>query len=267
MRNKNTDRQFGPIETRIISRLSYERTKVISSAQIDDMFKLSPNDRRQIVFRLKKKGILVPIKSGVYVFSSLEDGGMGRAVDEMIVPGLFLKNEDYYIGYSSMYNYYGFTDQIFRTIHVLNTSIQTDKVVQGVRYRFKKVSAERVYGVEQIQAMGYNINISSRERTLIDLIYFNKSVGGIVAAGTIFKEQVQSNMCDIGKLVEYSVIFPNINTRKQIGLILEESGVQDGVLKPLLNSIVETSISAMNKSRKGKLIKKWRLIIDDSQKP
>ncbi|MBU4510312.1 hypothetical protein KJ830_04600, partial [bacterium] len=103
-------------------------------------------------------------------------------------------------------------------------------------------------------------------RTLIDLIYFNKPVGGIISASKIFTEIALSNKCDIKKLVEYAVYFPNIKTRKRIGLILDDAGVPENILKPLIKSIEKTSISSLNGSRKGTLKKKWRVIVNDSRK-
>jgi len=77
---------------------------------------------------------------------------------------------------------------------------------------------------------------------------------------------VNNDKCDIKKLVEYTVCFPNIKTRKRIGLILDEAGVPENILKPLLKSIEKTSISSLNGSRKGTLNKKWRVIVNDSRK-
>lgn len=124
----------------------------------------------------------------------------------------------------------------------------------------------RMYGIEKIKVKDEEVNISSKERTLIDLIYFNEPVGGIVGASKIFIEIVNSDKCDIKKLVEYAVCFPNIKTRKRIGLILDDAGVPENILKPLIKSIKKTSVGSLNSSRKGTLNKKWRIIVNDSRK-
>jgi len=266
MRSKNTSRTLGPIETNIVARLTYEKRTIVTAKDMDQLFNLSPEDRKQIVFRLKKKKILLPIKPGVYVFSPLEAGPEGIGIDELLIPPLFFPKKNYYVGYSTMFNYYGFTGQLFQTVYVLNTTKRMEKIICGLSYKFIKIMKNRLYGIEKIKVKDEEVNISSKERTLIDLIYFNNPVGGIINASKIFTKIALSNKCDIKRLVEYAVCFPNIKTRKRIGLILDKAGVPENILKPLLKSIEKTSIGSLSGSRKGTLNKKWRVIVNDSRK-
>ncbi|KKL19407.1 hypothetical protein LCGC14_2465770 [marine sediment metagenome] len=231
MRPKNTYIILGPIETNIVARLTYEKKAIVTAEDLDRLFNLSPENRKQIVFRLKKKRILSPIKRGVYVFSPLEAGPEGMGVDELLIPPLFFPTKNYYVGYSTMFNYYGFTEQLFQTVYVLNTTKRMEKVICGLSYKFIKISENRMYGIEKIKLKDAEVNISSKERTLIDLIYFNKPVGGIAGASRIFTEIINNDKCNIKKLVEYAVWFFNITTRKR-----------------------------------GTLNKKWRIIVNDSRK-
>ena len=266
MKPKNTYNILGPIETNIVARLTYEKKAIVTAKEMDQMFTLSPEDRKQIVFRLKKKKILTPIKPGVYVFSPLEAGPEGMGIDELLIPPLFFPKKNYYVGYSTMYNYYGFTEQLFQTVYVLNTTKRMESIICGLSYKFIKILENRMYGIEKIKVKDEEVNISSKERTLIDLIYFNKPVGGIIGASKIFTKIALSNKCDIKKLVKYAVCFPHIKTRKRIGLILDDAGISENILKPLVKSIEKTSISSLNGSRKGTPNKKWRIIINDSRK-
>jgi predicted transcriptional regulator of viral defense system len=265
MISKNTSKSLGPMETNIVARLTYEKKTIVTSEDFDRLFNLSPNDRKQVVFRLKKKKILSSIKRGVYVFSPLEAGPEGTGVDELRIPPLFFPKKNYYVGYSTMFNYYGFTDQLFQTVYVLNTSLRMEKVICGISYKFVKIPINRMYGLVTIKIKDADVNISSKERTLIDLLYFNKPVGGITNAVEIFAEKVKNKQCNIKKLIEYAVLFPNITTRKRIGLILEKLGIPDDTLKPLIKSMNNTAISSLNGTRKGRINKKWRVIVNDSR--
>jgi len=265
MKQKNTDKSLGPIETKIVSRLTYEKRSIVRAKELDELFNLSPEDRKQIVFRLKKKNILLTIKPGIYVFSPLEAGPQGTGVNDFLIPPIFFPKKNYYIGYSTMYNYYGFTEQLFQTVYVLNTTKYMEKIICGLSYKFIKINDNRFYGIEKITVKDEEINISSKERTLVDLIYFNRPVGGIKRASKILKEFVDKDKCDTVKLIKYAVRFPIIKTRKQIGLILDETKIEEKALIPLVKSIEKTSIIAFGKSRKGTLNKKWRVIIDAAQ--
>jgi predicted transcriptional regulator of viral defense system len=261
----NTYRTLGPIETNIVSRLTYEKTTVVTAGVLDRLFNLSPDDRKQIVFRLKKKKILTTIKPGVYVFSPLEAGPEGGGIDELLIPPLFFPKKDYYVGYSTLFNYYGFTEQIFQTVYVLNTKIRREKVICGISYKFIRIPESRFYGMEIIKIKDTDVIISSKERTLIDLIYFNRPVGGIKNAAAVLKQFVMEKKCDIKKLVEYAARFPNIKTRKRIGLILDGTNTAGVILEPLVKSIQKTAVSTFTGSRKGTLNKKWRVIVNDPQ--
>ncbi|MFH0855447.1 MAG: type IV toxin-antitoxin system AbiEi family antitoxin [Candidatus Omnitrophota bacterium] len=262
----NTSKTLGPIETNIVARLTYEKKTIVTVEYLDRLFKLSPADRKQIVFRLKKKKILTAIKRGTYAFSPLEAGPEGTGIDELLIPPLFFPKKNYYVGYSTLFNYYGFTEQLFQTVYILNTTIRIEKVICGISYKFIRIPESRFYGLETIKVKDADVIISSKERTLIDLIYFNKPVGGIKTAGEVLKQFVIEKKCDIKKLVEYAALFPNIKTRKRIGLILDESNLTEAMLKPLVDSVKKTAVTTFTGSRKGTLNKKWRVIINDSQK-
>lgn len=266
MTYRNTSIILGPVETAIVSRLTYEKKSVVTANDLDLLFNLSANDRKQFVFRLKRKKILSTIKRGVYLFSPLEAGPQGTGMDELLVPPLFFPKKNYYVGYSTMFNYYGFTEQLFQTVYVLNTSFKSERLICGLSYKFIKIGKNRMYGLATIKIKNTDVNISTKERTLIDLLYFNKSVGGSESAADIVREIVKNNKCDIGKLIEYAACFPNITTRKRMGVILEGLGISENNLKPLAKSVQKTAISSFGASRKGKLNRKWRVIVNDSRR-
>lgn len=261
----NISKTLGPIETNIVARLTYEKKAIVTIEDLDRLFNLSPENRKQVVFRLKKKKILTSIKRGVYVFSPLEAGPEGIGVDELLVPPLFFPKKNYYVGYSTMFNYYGFSEQLFQTVYVLNTSRWMERIICGISYKFIRIPENRMYGLENIQIKDTDVNISSKERTLIDLLYFNKPVGGIDSAVKIFTEIIKNEQCDIKKIIEYAARFPNITIRKRIGLILERMKVAEIILKPLIKSVKKTAVSSLSKTRQGKLNKKWMAIVNDSR--
>jgi len=266
MNKRNTISGFGPKEAEFVARLSYEKKTVVSAEEIDGFLPADFKYRKQFVYTLKRKRILTPIKRGVYVFTPLDSITTGTRINEFLIPPIFFPRKNYYIGYSTMFNYYGFTEQIFQTVYVLNTSLCREKVICGMAYKFVKVSESRLYGSENITVQGVSVAVSSKERTLVDLIYFNKPVGGIAPAVQILKEIVQKKKCDIRKLVELASRFPNVTTRKRIGLALDELGIKGAILKPLIESVDKTAISSLTGSRKGPLNTTWRILSGDPRK-
>lgn len=266
MMNKNTIKGLGQKEAEIIARLSYEKKKIVRAEELDRYLPGNFKYRKQFVYNLKQKGILTPIKRGVYIFTPLASIPSGIRVNELLIPPIFFPRKNYYIGYSTMFNYYGFIEQLFQVVYVINTSLCQERNISGITYKFVKVSENRLYGLECIEVEGAEVMISSKERTLVDLIYFNKPVGGIVSAAQIFKRIVSGKKCNVKKLAAYAAQFPNVTTRKSIGLILENMGAKKPILRPLIKSVEKTAISSLNGSRKGPINKTWRVISSASRK-
>lgn len=264
MDNKNTIGRLGPLETEVLARLTYEKKTVVTSLELDRLFKFSPVERAKIVSRLKRKNILSPIKRGVYLFSPLDAGPLGRGIDELLIPPLYCPKNNYYVGYSTLFNYYGFSEQMFQTVYVLNTSFAKEKIIGGISFKFLKISNARLYGRTQIEVKGTQVFISDKERTLIDLLYFNKPVGGILPAVEIFRSMVKKGGCDVKKVIDYVCRFPNVTLRKRVGVLLEGLAVRESLLRPLAKTVSGSAISSLGKSRRGTLNKKWRVLIDAS---
>ncbi|MCD4782005.1 MAG: hypothetical protein K8S27_15880 [Candidatus Omnitrophica bacterium] len=261
-KNNTTPKMLGPKETEVVSRLSYEKASVVTTDDFDRYFKFSPETRKQIIFRLKRKGVLTAVKKGVYIFSPLESGPLGRNINEFEIVSLLFPKGNYYIGYATMYNYHGFTEQIFQTMYILNTTRQGERVIANMRFKMIRIPAKRMYGLEKVKIGNSDVMISDRERTLVDLIYFPKSVGGIKKAFEILKDEIHSKKTDIRKFVKYVSLFSDAATKKRIGYILDKEGTDEKILKPLFNNINNDSFVNLYKakSRKGRINKKWGLI-------
>lgn len=262
MKKTTTDKYLGPKETEVIARLSYEKASLVTREQFGSWFKFNKALLNQIIFRLKKKSILTAIKRGVYFFSPLESGPAGSSINEFLVPPVFFPKGNYYIGYSTMYNYYGFTDQLFQEMYILNTSVQRNKTIGNMRFCMIKTPQNRMYGLERIKIRDTEVFVSDRERTLVDLMLASQPVGGMGQAFEIFKDQVRGGKVDRKRLIKYALKFPSIVTRKRIGYALEQAGIKEKELAALQKSIRKTSLVPLfpSKSRKGKINKKWMVI-------
>jgi len=260
---KNNAKQYlSPRETEVIARLAYEKVSVVTQEQFDRYFRLPRRAREKILFRLNRQGILKKIKKGVYLYSPLGSGPAGSNINEFLIPYVLFPKGNYYVGYATMYNYYGFTDQLFQIMYILNTSLQKAKAIGSMRFKMVRISPRRMYGLEKIRVKDAGVIVSDRERTLVDLIYFPEPVGGMKRAFEILKEQIKSRKTDTAKLIKYALKFPDTSTVKRIGFILEKAGLNGRKLMPLLKAAKKTSLINLypSKSRKGKINRKWMVI-------
>jgi predicted transcriptional regulator of viral defense system len=260
---KNNAMQYlSPREREVIARLAYEKVSIITLEQFSRYFRFPKRAREKILFRLNRQGILKKIKKGLYLYSPLESGPAGSNINEFLVPSVFFPKGNYYIGYSTMYNYYGFTDQLFQVMYILNTSLQREKAIGSMRFKMIKISEKRMYGLGKIKIKNTEVIVSDKERTLLDMFYFPEPVGGLKKTFEILNEQVKDKKVDVVRLIKYAVKFPNISTRKRIGFALEQVSLDEKELKPLLKSIKTTSLVPLfpSSSRRGKINRKWMVI-------
>jgi predicted transcriptional regulator of viral defense system len=177
---------------------------------------------------------------------------------------VFFPNKNYYIGYANMFNYYDFTEQLFQGTFIINTSFAAEKIINNLVYKFIKVKNEYMYGIEEKEMYGGIVRISDMERTMVDLISRSDAVGGIIPASEKIEQAIKCKKCDIEKFIDYSVRFPKLTVRKIIGVILDRAEISETLTNPLYNTIKDSSLtSAEYNSRKGKINKKWRIIIND----
>jgi hypothetical protein len=55
MKPKNTYKILGPIETNIVARLTYEKMAIVTVKEMDQLFNLSPENRKKLFFGSKRK--------------------------------------------------------------------------------------------------------------------------------------------------------------------------------------------------------------------
>ncbi|OVE73612.1 outer membrane protein assembly factor BamA [bacterium B13(2017)] len=89
-------------------------------------------------------------------------------------------------------------------------------------------------------------------------------IGGIERAAEILRRFALEKKCNVKKLIDYSVNFTCIKTKKIIGYNLEKAGVPNNLLKPLEKNVKNSSYISLSDSRKGALNKKWKIIINDT---
>ena len=260
--NKNNI-TLGPKALDVVSRLTYEGIRIITKEQFDNKF-AKDLVVRKVLEQLKKKKIISSITRGVYLFSPIDSLPNGRAINEYYIPNYIFPKKNYYIGFTSQYNSYGFTEQVPQWVFVINTSINGSRKILGITFKFVRVSPDRMYGIEKRDILGTEVLFSDLERTLVDLFYYPGPVGNLLSIYEVLNEQIKDDKINLDKFIDYAARFPNVSVRKKIGYGLEMLKVPDERLKPLLDSVAATAYNVLfeSKSRAGKYNSKWKAIIN-----
>ena len=232
----------------------------------ESLLKLYDGNKRKVdnlLSNLTKKGRLKQLARTKYLVIPIKAPYQVWGKNEFIIADALMEGGNYYIGYNNMFNFYGFIQQVPQTIFVLNAKYSKAKIIDSTKYKFIKVAPNKLYGLTSLRIDGAKVKISNKERTLVDLVYYYKPIGSIKQALRVVNEQIRR--IDLNKFIRYAVKFPNLATKKRIGYFLEIKGIEEKRLQPLLRSIRRSrSLATLYESRfrKGKINKKWGLIIN-----
>ena len=248
-------------ELLLISRAEYENRKLITNEFTKKVFG-DAKKAANTVDRLRKKGRLIQIERGKYMLVPIKAPNQLWTPNELVVASLWMGNAPYYIGYFTMYNYWGFTEQVPQTVFILNTKKSRTKKIGDTRYRAIKIKSNKYYGVEKIKIEDMEIVISDRERTLVDFIY--NPIGSFEILKLVIEQNIQK--IDAHKFIKYLIQFPEVSVRKRAGYILEQLDYPRGLLYKLKKSLGRQGtyvvLNVFNKSRRGKINKDWVIIVN-----
>lgn len=248
-------------ELYLISRAEYERQKLITSEFAKRLF-VSPKRTADVLDTLSRKGRLVQLQRGKYLIVPIKAPNQQWAPNEFVVAALWMGDVPYYIGYYTMYNYWGFTEQIPQKVFVLNLKKNVKKTIGNLQYEALRIDEKKYFGVQKIKIEDVDVCISDKERTLVDFMY--NPMGSFANMRVVLKDNISG--IDLEKFIDYLIRFPVISVRKRVGFFLEEIGCKNSLLEKIKKNIgskdTYVALDPSKKSRKGKISKEWKIIVN-----
>lgn len=191
---------------------------------VDELTQAVPKSIKNIrkdLDRLKEKGEIINIRRGFYTILPPEYQNMG------VIPVDFYINElmkyiskIYYVGLYSAAMYHGAAHQQPQEFYVIAQSPKPRKIKSDdflINFSEKKNFPQ--YGIEEKKTETGYFKISNKELTFLDLIYFEKSIGGYSRIITILDELTESvNLIKMRDVVKND--YP-ISTFQRAGFIAE----------------------------------------------
>ena len=227
----------------------------------------STHNARIALHRMLKKGLLAQVEKGKYLILPLESGEDRQWSEDPYLIADFLARPAA-IAYRSAIRHWGWTEQIPRTFYVQTTQRKSKRrcVMFGVEYEFVTVSKKKFYGHTREWRAGRAVQITDREKTLIDCSDDVQRAGAIEE----LVKAVRGATADIswGKLSEYSQRFPNRAALKRLGFLLES--VTTGLPAEAENMLAawRSRLSAgvvdlePSVGKRGRIVSRWRLRVN-----
>jgi len=196
--------------------------RVFSKQEVEDQFsRMSYYNLRNSLNRLSKKKKIESVWRDFYIVILPEYGLTGVAppieyIDQLMA---FLSTK-YYVALLSAATLHGASHQAPMEFFVITDSkVLRDKQKNDIKINFITKKSIPTELVNQLMVNSGYINVSSPELTAIDLITYEKSVGGIDRVATILSELGET--INIEKISESYLKSINVSVIQRLGYLLE----------------------------------------------
>lgn len=210
-----------------------------------DLEKIPVNQRNKILSQLAKHGRVLRLRRGLYAITGLLSGESD--VHPYAIAAYLIQPSA--ISHWSALQHHGLTEQIPQIItassphKIVTPSMREKKIlpsstkhrfeIKGVYYEYITIQQKHFFGIEKIWLDEYfQIPITDKERTLLDVFIYPNMFGGIGEALGILEGTLST--INIEKLVSYAIQYDKKYLIKRLGWTLEYFGIQAKYLKPLL---------------------------------
>jgi len=167
-----------PKESEFLSKLAEKGSTIITFEQAQALW-TPPERTPDALYRLAQKGWLRRLERGVYLLIPLEAGPARAWTENGWVIAKYL-TDPAAIAYWSALHYWNMTEQIPQVIFVQTTRRKQPTEIAGMKFQFVTVIEDHFFGVATVNIAGKTIQVTDREKTLVDCAARPDLSGGIL---------------------------------------------------------------------------------------
>lgn len=252
------------IESTLFSRLAEEGTNIFTIRDVEEKLDKPYNNAKAIVNRLVKKRWAVRLTGGKYLVVPFEAGVRAEYSEHEFIIASHLA-EPYYVGYWSALNYHGLTEQVPRTVFVATPSRVGKRKILDSDYRFITLAERKFFGYDQEIIGDARVNVSDREKTLVDCLDHPEYCGGleeVVKALHSGRDELS-----LEKMAGYAKRMGNSAILKRLGYLIELMGIKHsaGLIDSALEEVKKGYVLLdPTEERGGWYLARWRLRVNVS---
>jgi predicted transcriptional regulator of viral defense system len=252
-------------ESLLLSSLSEKGKTIFKIEDIATELKCSYKYAKVLANNLTKKKWVIVLRRGVYLIVPLSAGVRSHYTEHEFVIASYLVSP-YYIAYWSALNFYGFTEQTPFTVFVATTRRAKNREVLNIKYNFITLNKRKFFGFEPTAVSTYKVNVSDREKTLVDALDHPEYCGGILeVAKSLLNAKDKVSM---EKIVSHAERMGNTAIVKRFGCLLESLNISvDSEILSKMRRMISPGMSALDPTcpKKGTYNTRWNLFLNISK--
>ena len=238
----------------ILSTLYQKEVVYFTTKMFSDLFGINREKAHQSVFYLKRRDLIREVEKGKYLV-------LGFEPHKVLTNPFFIASRivyPSYISFRSALNYFGFTEQVPFTVHVVATKRKKEIQFDSYRYKYITFRASKFFGYERQMIGELPVLLAEKEKALIDSFDQIKYAGGFEeVAKALFnaKEEIDNH-----KLIEYALKMENKTLCSRLGFLLDKYSMGTAGLE---NNLSTSFIPVDPDKPKSKIWdRKWRINVN-----
>lgn len=254
---------LGVLSATLLASLSEKEDYIFTTQDAVDILGVEPYVAQDLLRRLVARKWVKRLERGKYMILPLESGLSGTYTQhEFLIAATFIA--PYYISYWTALSYYGFTEQVARTIFVAARKQKRPVEVSGITFQFVRLSESKFFGFVQEWIEDKQVNIASREKTLVDCLDLPQYCGGVAEAIKGLWYGYEEKSLDWDTLTEYAERMGNRTIFKRLGYLTEVLELPIGERINLWRSKISSGYSLLDPTmgKAGSYNTRWNLLVN-----
>lgn len=243
------------------------RTKgTVSVSQAAEILGLRADKAAKVLARWARQGWLSRVRQGLYVPVPLE----ARTADVALEDPWIIAERLYapcYIGGWTAAEYWGLTEQIFRTIVVLTTRTPRDRrpKIRGIEFLVRSIPERALFGTRPVWRGRVKVNVADPTRTVLDMLDDPALGGGARPTADVFRSYMASDQKDARLLIEYADRLGNGAVFKRLGFLVARFAPGETTLIDACRTRLSKGNAKLDPSlASDRLVSAWRLWVPAS---
>jgi predicted transcriptional regulator of viral defense system len=264
----NTPTGIGKLDRARITTLLRGTQYTVSVNEAAKILQLPNAQAAKLLARWSNKGWFARIKRGLYVAIPLESATSDISLEDPFIIAEKIYDPCYIGGWSAA-EYWGLTEQIFRTVVVFTVQKQYNQHpdIKGTKFLLSKIPESFLFGLKPIWRGQIKVLISDPSRVIIDILNIPKLGGGIRSVADIFTGYLKSEYKNLTLLAEYAKKLNNGAIYKRLGFLLEQFAPEEKELITLCNKGLSFGNAKLDPQLEcNHLITRWRLWVPENWK-
>jgi predicted transcriptional regulator of viral defense system len=233
----------------------------VAVSQVAEILGVPADRAAKMLARWAQQGWMSRVRQGLYVPVPLE----ARTADVALEDPWVIAEQLYspcYIGGWTAAEYWGLTEQIFRTVLVMTTRKPRDRrpKFKGTDFLLKTISTSALFGTKPVWRRQVKVNVADPTRMILDMLDDPSLGGGFRPTVDVFRAYVGSDKKDSKLLVQYADRLGNGAVFKRLGFIAERYALNEQELIAACRARLTKGNAKIDPALPSdKLVSVWRL--------